>query len=88
MTTDAAELTRLNAALLEVQAAKRAIINENATQVQFDGRIITRPALSVLESEEGRLTVLINDLRAKGLGGDYFWGRSVKYERDFSSGRY
>ena len=79
MTTDV-ELERLKEALGEVQEALKAIISENATHVEFDGRTITRPALGELEEQETRLKILINDRIAKGIGGDYLFGRRVRYK--------
>ena len=73
------ELARLEEALAEVQAAKRAITTENAVQIQFEGRSIVRPPLDVLDREEGRLKNLINDRRARALGGDWVFGRRVEY---------
>ena len=79
MVTPDAELTRLTTALTEVQAAIKAIVTQNATQIEFDGRSITRPQIEVLREEEDRLRELVNIKRMEAVGGDYVFGRYVEY---------
>lgn len=51
------EVIRLRSLLAEIRNARKQIVEENATTVNFGGRTISRPPLVVLAEEEGRARV-------------------------------
>ena len=71
------ELARLTARREKVRAAIEQIYDENATQVAFEGRSLSRPSLVNLERREARLTRQINKIIARRNGGSYFDQRIV-----------
>ena len=74
MATAAEIRTRID----EIDAARSAIVNDNATSVTLGDRQLTRPSLAMLRRERASLVMQLNQQESAGAA---FFGRTFGFKR-------
>ena len=68
----------LRADIAAIDAARRAIVQDNAVSVVLGDRQITRPSLAMLRRERASLVMQLNQLESAGQA---FFGRTFGFKR-------